>query len=110
MHYITKDNDGLITGRYLTDVHGDNIPDDALEVTEDIFNASIQMQHPALVNGELVELPPEAPTPEQLAEQAKAEAHAYLASTDWYVTRMTETGVAIPEDVLTKRAECRVLL
>jgi hypothetical protein len=51
-----------------------------------------------------------APTPEQLAEQVKAEARAYLNSTDWYVTRMAETGVAIPEDVLAKRAECRVLL
>jgi hypothetical protein len=59
-------------------------------------------------NQELAELL--APTPEQLAEQAKAEAQAYLSSTDWYVTRMVETGVAISEDVLTKRAECRELL
>ena len=51
-----------------------------------------------------------APTPEQLAEQAKAEARAYLNSTDWYVIRQTETGVAIPENVLAKRAECRELL
>ena len=59
-------------------------------------------------NQELAELL--APTPEQLAEQAKAEAHSYLNSTDWYVIRQTETGVAAPEDVLTKRAECRELL
>jgi hypothetical protein len=51
-----------------------------------------------------------APTPEQLADQVKAEARSYLNSTDWYVTRMSETGVAIPEDVLAKRAECRELL
>jgi hypothetical protein len=31
----------------------------------------------------------------------------YLSSTDWYVTRASETGKAIPEDVLTKRAEAR---
>jgi len=110
MHYITKDNKGLITGRYLTDVHGDNIPTDAIEVSEAIFNASIQMQRPALISGELVELPPEAPTPEQLAEQANAEAKAYLASTDWYVTRQSETGVAIPTDVLEARAKARALL
>ncbi len=50
------------------------------------------------------------PTSEQLAEQAKKEALYYLNSTDWYVIRQTETGVAIPQDVLAKRAECRVLL
>jgi hypothetical protein len=45
-----------------------------------------------------------------LAEQAKAEARAYLNSTDWYIIRQTETGVAIPDDVLAKRAVCRELL
>ena len=59
-------------------------------------------------NQELTELL--APTPEQLAEQAKKEALYYLNSTDWYVTRMSETGVAIPEDVLAKRTECREML
>ncbi len=49
-------------------------------------------------------------TPEQLAEQAKAEARQYLASTDWYVTRFAETGVAVPEDVTAKRAEARAML
>lgn len=50
------------------------------------------------------------PTPEQLAEQAKAEALRYLADTDWYVVRLTETDVAIPEEVITKRAEARAIL
>jgi len=31
----------------------------------------------------------------------------YLSSTDWYVTRQAETGVAIPADILTKRQTCR---
>lgn len=44
------------------------------------------------------------------AEQVKAEAQSYLVSTDWYVTRLTETGKAIPEDVLIKRAEARGML
>ena len=35
---------------------------------------------------------------------------AYLASTDWYVTRQAETGVAIPQDILTARAEARVAI
>jgi hypothetical protein len=107
MYYVTNDENGLITGRYLKDIHGDGFPVGAVEVSKEIFEASIQMQRPALVNGELIEIPP---TPTQLLEQAKGEAFAYLNSTDWYVTRMTETGVAIPEDVLAKRAECRELL
>ena len=40
----------------------------------------------------------------------KAKAQAYLDATDWYVTRFTETGKAVPEDVLTKRAEARGVL
>ena len=31
----------------------------------------------------------------------------YLASTDWYITRKFETGVAIPQDVLIKRQDAR---
>ena len=31
----------------------------------------------------------------------------YLADTDWYVTRKTETGIEIPQDILNKRQECR---
>lgn len=46
-------------------------------------------------------------TPEQIQSEANAEARAYLASTDWYVIRMQETGVAIPQEVLDKRAEAR---
>jgi len=40
----------------------------------------------------------------------KAEAQAYLDSTDWYVVRMAETGVPVPADVTAKRAAARLLL
>lgn len=32
----------------------------------------------------------------------------YLAETDWYVARKSETDKAIPSDVLTKRAQARL--
>jgi hypothetical protein len=32
---------------------------------------------------------------------------AYLASTDWYVTRFAETGAAIPDEVKAGRAAAR---
>lgn len=40
-------------------------------------------------------------------ERINREARNYLSETDWYVLRLQETGVEIPEDVLTKRAEAR---
>lgn len=43
--------------------------------------------------------------------QAKInEAKEYLASTDWYVTRFTETGKEIPEEVKIKREEARTII
>jgi len=41
--------------------------------------------------------------------QAKTnrDARAYLASTDWYVIRKEETGVAIPQEILDARAAAR---
>lgn len=47
---------------------------------------------------------------EQLQAQANAEAKEYLASTDWDITRFTETGKEIPEEVKTKRDEARALI
>lgn len=40
-------------------------------------------------------------------ERINAEALAYLASTDWYVSRFSETGVAVPEDVKAARQMAR---
>jgi len=35
-------------------------------------------------------------------------AKKYLTETDWYVTRFSENGTPIPEDVLTKRNQARI--
>jgi len=52
-------------------------------------------------------LPPE-PTPAELAQREIAEKLAYLASTDWYVVRYTETGEPIPDEIKAARAAARV--
>ncbi len=39
---------------------------------------------------------------------AKRRARQYLAETDWYVTRNAETGKAVPDDILAKRAQARL--
>ena len=58
------------------------------------------------------------PAPEytdaEIAANAQAETNAtsqaYLASTDWYITRHAETGVAVPADVTTARASARAAI
>jgi hypothetical protein len=80
MYYITQNEKGLITGRYTSDIHWNSIPDDVIKVDEKIFNESMQMQRPALVNGELVEIPPEQPTQNRINELK-----LLLASTDFKV-------------------------
>ena len=47
------------------------------------------------------------PLPPPTQEEINAEAHAYLASTDWYVVRFAETGVVIPADVAAARQAAR---
>ena len=42
-----------------------------------------------------------------IQKEINKHARAYLASTDWYVIRLQETGELIPADVATFRAEAR---
>lgn len=44
-------------------------------------------------------------TKEQIVINKKA--RAYLASTDWYVTRFLEKGTAIPDEIAQKRDQAR---
>ena len=39
-----------------------------------------------------------------------SESLEYLKSTDWYITRHAETGVAVPADVTTARAAARAAI
>tara|TARA_R110001632_G_scaffold52485_2_gene130123 strand:+ start:74 stop:385 length:312 start_codon:yes stop_codon:yes gene_type:complete len=53
-------------------------------------------------------------TDAEIAANAQAEINqenlAYLANTDWYVVRLMETDVAIPEDVYIKRGAARAAI
>ena len=46
---------------------------------------------------------------EQWTAQIKQTAGSLLAPTDWYITRQSETGVAAPQSVLTRRSYIRTL-
>jgi len=52
------------------------------------------------------------PVPVELTSQKvlNNESLGYLASTDWYITRHAETGVAVPADVTTARAAARAAI
>jgi hypothetical protein len=53
-------------------------------------------------------------TDEEIAANTQAEvnstARQYLTDTDWYGQRAFETGVPIPEDIATARAEARAVI
>ncbi len=84
-------------------------------------NIVIQKQPNEGANGEWVECPdwvccgvevqdgeflkPSPPSESQ--ERINAKNRAYLASTDWYFIRSMETGVEMPTEILTRRAEAR---
>ena len=45
--------------------------------------------------------------PPKTQEQINKEAQDFLDSTDWYIIRLTETGVAVPDEILTQRQVAR---
>lgn len=47
------------------------------------------------------------PSAEEKRIQTNRESLAYLASTDWYVIRQQETGIAVPQAILDARAAAR---
>lgn len=97
---------------YDKDINGDGIPTDAVEITVQRHQELLQGQTEGkrITSDErgfptLAE--PLAPTPEEIVRQNNNKFRAYLAQTDWYVTRKTETGAEIPADVSEKRAAAR---
>ena len=71
-YYIDIDENRKIIGRYLRTMHGENIPNSAQEVTEEVFNTSIQENHNYL-SEELVTELRDLRTVEEIAEQERLE-------------------------------------
>ena len=106
--YFSKSTGGF----YATEIHGDNMPADVVEITAEQHAALIEGQSNGKIiaadtDGFPVLQDPPPPTEEELQQQANAEARAYLSSTDWYVIRMQETGEPVPDGVLAERAAAR---
>lgn len=111
MFYYSKKTGGF----YLEDIHGDNMPEDVVEVSDEYHAELMDGQR----NGNIIAadekgFPRLVPIPEPDDETKKAiatkRARQYLNSTDWYVVRFTETGVPIPVDVSEKRAAARAAI
>ena len=69
-YYIDIDSNRKLLGRYLKSIHGENMPSTALEVTEDVFNASIQENHNYLNEDLMTELR-DMRTAEEIAEEER---------------------------------------
>ena len=66
-YYIDIDSNRKIIGRYLLSIHGENIPSTVQEVSEEVFNTSIQENHNYL-NEELTSCIKDVRTAEEIAE------------------------------------------
>ena len=69
-YYIDIDENRKILGRYLKSFHGENIPVSAQEVSQEVFETSIQENHNYL-NEELVTELRDMRTPEEIAEEER---------------------------------------
>ena len=75
-----------------------------------------ELQMSELLNEQTIELDFDQLTPAEQDEvvsrhssqQLLGMAKQYLQQTDWYVVRKTETGMAIPDNVLALRAQARI--
>ena len=104
-----EENTNKLLGWYSDEIHSE-IPTPNIEVTDEVWQEALNINANCYENGEFIVKDwrtAEEIEAEKLA-QANAEAKEYLQSTDWYVSRFTETGKEIPEEVKTKRDEARL--
>jgi hypothetical protein len=83
------------------------------EIEPAIYETVRECIEPEVIDLQEVNVPAEyeleiADISDQLAqEQVNNSARSYLASTDWYVIRFLETGIAVPAEVTSQRAAAR---
>lgn len=80
------------SGFYIREIHGDNIPDDAVEITQQKHTALLQGQSEGKVitadeNGCPVLIDPPQSTTEQLADTVRAERDRLIESVRWRIER-----------------------
>lgn len=106
--YYSKQTGGF----YDRAIHGENIPDDAVEITKAEHTALLAGQAEGMrivsdFNGFPVLAEQEPPTQEEILAKQVREYQDYLNKTDFYYPRFLETGEYVPEEVVLKRKEAR---
>lgn len=91
MYKYSKSTNGF----YVQDIHGGNIPDDAVDVSDEVHAEIIKGQSEGKVitadgNGYPILVDPPAPTQDQLSAQARSDRDTKLAATNWLVERHRE--------------------
>lgn len=100
------------TGAFYLQGYSHSVPNDAVEISDEEKQRLMQGESSGLlIVADKKGRPTLAERPE-LSDQEKQsianlEAKEFLARTDWYVTRMAETGQEIPSEVLDARAKAR---
>ena len=89
--YYSKQTDGF----YASEIHGDNIPPDAVEITQQQHAALLQGQSEGKVitadeNGYPVLIDPPQPTADQMAATARAERDRLIESVRWRIERHSD--------------------
>ena len=102
-----------LLGWYTKEIHS-KIPTPNIEVTDEVWQEALNINANCYEDGKFIVK--DFRTEEELlveANKAKVqEARAYLISTAWYIERLNDpsSGKAVPQEVLDKRAEARVLI
>jgi hypothetical protein len=90
MHYAKSTG-----GFYAAEIHGENIPGDAVEITAEQHAALLEGQASGKIiasdsDGNPVLNDPQEPTPEQLAKSARSMRNSLLSACDW--TQSSDAG------------------
>lgn len=96
--YILTGQDGEIITRYIEGVHS-TIPDDAVEISQELFDQS--MEHTHYINGELSTVTPE-PTDEQLLAQLKRDRERAVSEITVTVDNMVFDGDETSQDRMSR--------
>lgn len=108
--HINENN--KLLGWYDAVIHT-SIPTPNIEVNNEVWQFALANNHNK-VNADGTTEHFDFRTQEEIDKQNRDievnKARKYLDDTDWYVTRLLETTKAIPENILSLRAEARLIL
>ncbi len=111
MKYILFDDSGRLAGRYDAGIHGDNIPELAVPVSDELFFQTIDELDGIWTRdektGDVSKQPFPQPSAAELAQAARLDRDARLAASDWVTLRAYDSAAPVPDAWLDYRALLR---